>query len=131
MKKSGILNRDITSVLGKLGHTDKIIIADCGLPIPDDTHCIDLSLTLGTPSFITVFKAITDDMEVEEMTIAKEIYDKNIVLHDELKSYYRDVHINYVSHEQLKAEIPKAKAVIRTGEATPFANVILHAGVIF
>ncbi|WP_099157437.1 D-ribose pyranase [Virgibacillus ndiopensis] len=131
MKKSGILNRDITSVLGKLGHTDKIIIADCGLPIPNEIHCIDLSLTIGNPSFTTVFKAVTDDMEVEEMTIAKEIHDKNSVLHDELKNFYDKVQVNYVSHEQLKAEIPKAKAVIRTGEATPYANVILHAGVIF
>ncbi len=36
----------------------------------------------------------------------------------------------YVSHEQFKEHTKKAKAIIRTGEATPYANVILHAGVI-
>lgn len=34
-------------------------------------------------------------------------------------------------HEHFKQATKTAKAVIRTGETTPFANVILHSGVIF
>lgn len=34
-------------------------------------------------------------------------------------------------HEAFKAAAKTAKAVIRTGEITPYANIILHAGVIF
>jgi len=47
MKKHGILNSHISKVLTDLGHTDTIVIADCGLPIPDGVARIDLALELG------------------------------------------------------------------------------------
>lgn len=131
MKKLGILNRDIATVLSKLGHTDKIIIADCGLPIPEDVQCIDVSLKLGLPRFYDVLKAVVNDMEVEAVTLASEIKEKNQPLYRELMYTFHKTPINYVTHDQLKDEIHDVKAVIRTGEATPYANIILQAGVIF
>lgn len=131
MKKTGILNREITTVLARMGHTDTIIIADCGLPVPDDTVMIDLSLTLGTPDFLSVLKAVADDMVIEEMTLAEEIKTENLLLHNQLTSEYSRFPTTYISHEELKHAIKNAKAVIRTGEATPFANVILKSAVIF
>lgn len=131
MKKAGILNRDIASVLAGMGHTDTLIIADCGLPIPDDTEVVDLSLKLGTPEFLTVLEAVAEDMAIEDMTMAEEIKTENIALHNQVTSNYANIPIQYMSHENLKREIKHAKAVIRTGEATPFANVILKSGVIF
>lgn len=131
MKKTGILNRDITSVLARLGHTDTIIIADCGMPIPDDTAAIDLSLKIGTPEFLSVFDAVAGDMAIEEMTLAEEIKTSNPSLQHQLTKGYADIPVQYISHDHLKREMTYAKAVIRTGEATPFANVILKSGVIF
>lgn len=131
VKKSGILNREIASVLARLGHTDTVVISDCGLPIPEDVQCIDLSVTLGTPSFWTVLKAVLDDMQVENMTWATEIKEENDRLLEMVKTSYEEIPVEYMSHKALKAAIPYAKAVIRTGEASPYANVILHAGVIF
>lgn len=131
MKKFGMLNRDIAGVLAKLGHTDTVMIADCGLPIPEDVLCIDVSLEAGKPSFLTVLKAVTADMEIEEMTLAQEIKDNNQVLNHEILENYNATAIQYISHSDLKNQLKEAKAVIRTGEVTPYANVILHAGVIF
>jgi len=131
VKKFGMLNRDIAAVLAKLGHTDTVIIADCGLPIPEDVLCIDVSIKIGKPSFLTVLKAVTADMEIEGMTLAQEIEDSNQVLNNEILENYNATAIQYISHDDLKNQLKKAKAVIRTGEATPYANVILHAGVIF
>ncbi|WP_077296730.1 D-ribose pyranase [Virgibacillus pantothenticus] len=131
MKKTGILNRDIASVLSQLGHTDTIILADCGLPIPQQTLCIDLSIELGTPSLNDILQLIMQHMVVEKITMAKEITFKNTKLHHQLTANYLNVETDYVSHKELKEAIKDAKAVIRTGEATPFANVILQAGVIF
>ncbi|MFD1040432.1 D-ribose pyranase [Virgibacillus byunsanensis] len=131
MKKTGMLNREITAVLAKLGHTDSIIIADCGLPIPDQSTCIDLSISLGTPSFTSVLKAVSDDMEIEEITLANEIKHSNTTLHDNLMDNYSDIPMTYISHEALKQKLKDAKAIIRTGEASPYANVILQSGVIF
>ena len=44
MKRYGILNSHISKVLSDLGHTDSIVIADAGLPIPEDVHEIDLAI---------------------------------------------------------------------------------------
>ena len=73
MKKHGILNSSISKVLADLGHTDQIIIADCGLPIPDHVKKIDLALKLGSPSFSEVFEVILENMYVEQAVIANEI----------------------------------------------------------
>ncbi|WP_010096426.1 D-ribose pyranase [Ornithinibacillus scapharcae] len=131
MKKTGILNRDIATVLARIGHTDTIVIADCGLPIPDHVPCIDLSLKIGVPSFITVLDIICEDMIIEKMTFAQEIKGHNSMLHAKLRKDYSEIPFDYVSHEVLKKILSETKAIIRTGEATPYANVILQAGVLF
>jgi D-ribose pyranase len=51
MKRYGILNSHISKVLANLGHTDFIVIADAGLPIPDGVKKIDLAVKTGMPSF--------------------------------------------------------------------------------
>jgi D-ribose pyranase len=48
-----------------------------------------------------------------------------------LKDLLGDVPTETVTHEDLKARSHSARAVIRTGEFTPYANVILVAGVVF
>ncbi|MYL35261.1 D-ribose pyranase [Pontibacillus yanchengensis] len=131
MKKNGMINSDIASVLARLGHTDTIVIADCGLPIPEHVPRIDLSITKGTPSFIEVLEAILDDMEVEKMTLANEMEIHNPSLHQNLLNRCNQYTMDFLSHDVLKEATNDAKVVIRTGEASPFANVILTSGVIF
>ena len=75
MKRHGILNSHISKVLTDLGHTDMVVIADCGLPIPAGVERIDLALELGTPSFADVVRIVADDMAVEQVTLATEIKD--------------------------------------------------------
>ncbi|ANX14152.1 D-ribose pyranase [Fictibacillus arsenicus] len=131
MKRHGILNSHISKVLTDLGHTDSIVIADAGLPIPAHVPRIDLALTLGVPSFEDVVKAVSDDLVVEHVILASEIQEKNVKTLQYLNQTFSDRDIEFVSHEQFKELTKHAKAVIRTGEATPYANCILKAGVIF
>jgi D-ribose pyranase len=131
MKKLGILNSHISEVLSRLGHTDTIVIADCGLPIPDETIRIDLALKQGDPTFIDTLETLLEDMAVEKATLAVEIKEQNKQIDEKVTSILKDVSIDYISHEEFKAQTKMAKAVIRTGEVTPYANIILHAGVIF
>ncbi|AIK37454.1 rbsD / FucU transport family protein [Bacillus pseudomycoides] len=131
MKKHGVLNSEIAAVLASLGHTDTIVIADCGLPIPDGVKRIDLAVELGKPSFLEVLQVVIDDMAVEKLTLAEEITINNAEVNREVEARLKEAAFEYVSHEQFKERTKRAKAVIRTGEATPYANVILHAGVIF
>ena len=131
MKKHGVLNSEIASILALLGHTDTIVIADCGLPIPDGVKRIDLAVEIGKPSFLDVLQVVADDMAIEKVTLAEEVINNNAEVNKEIELKLIEPAFEYVSHEQFKEHTKKAKAIIRTGEATPYANVILHAGVIF
>lgn len=131
MKKHGVLNSEIAAVLATLGHTDTIVIADCGLPIPKGVKRIDLALEFGKPAFLEVLQVITDDMQIEKITLAEEIELHNELVQQGIQNVLTEASYEYVSHEQFKELTKEAKVVIRTGEATPYANIILHAGVIF
>ncbi|MDR3426669.1 MULTISPECIES: D-ribose pyranase [Silvimonas] len=132
MKKLGHLNRDITRVLSRMGHTDSIVIADCGLPIPDGVECIDVSLKLGTPGFMEVLDTLLADFKVERAVFASECLTQNAAVASRAAQMaVTGVGIDYVTHDEFKQRCKQAKAVIRTGECSPYANVILHSGVIF
>lgn len=129
MKKQGILNRELAGIFARLGHTDKIIIADCGLPIPDGVTCIDLAYKLGDPGFMTILEVVLEDLEVEHSYLAEEIVTANEKIHSSLLKIVEPV--TYISHEQFKKMSSEAKVIIRTGEMTPYANIMLQSGVIF
>lgn len=131
MKKIGILNSDISEVISKMGHTDTIAIGDCGLPIPQATRRIDLALIKDVPGFIQTLKAVLIELQIEEVFIAKETVDKNKNTYNKILELASDVKINIISHEELKTKLKDCTAVIRTGEQTPFSNIILKSGVFF
>ncbi|MGY0401610.1 D-ribose pyranase [Carnobacterium jeotgali] len=132
MKKHGILNSDIAKVLVDLGHTDKIAIGDAGLPVPDGVKKIDLALFLSEPSFLSVLQVVLSDMKVEAVVLAEEIKDQNPKQLAAVKAELKDNEaITYVSHEAFKQQLKDVKVVIRTGEATPYSNIILQSGVLF
>ena len=132
MKKLGHLNRDIARVLAGMGHTDSLVIADCGLPIPPGVECIDLALALGEPGFARVLETVLADFQCERAVFAEECRSHNpavLALADGMAAH--GIALDFVSHEQFKQCCQQARVIIRTGECTPYANVILHSGVIF
>ena len=133
MKRHGILNSDISRVLSYMGHTDCICIGDCGLPIPNETERIDLAVKFGVPTFMDVLKEVGNDMKIEKIVLAEEIKEYNPQILAEIKEYFagQEVEVEYVSHVELKQMTKECKAVIRTGETTPYANIILQSGCIF
>ena len=133
MKKNGILNSDISRVLSYMGHTDWICVGDCGLPIPDEVERIDLALEFGVPTFMKTLEVVTGDMKVEKIILAEEIKEQNPKVLGEIKELFKgqDIEVEYVSHATLKEKTKNCKAVIRTGETTPYANIILQSGCIF
>jgi D-ribose pyranase len=131
MKRDGILNEHINLIISRLGHTDLLAISDCGLPIPDGVLRVDISLVKGIPSFKEVVKAISEELVIERAFIAQEMRQRNTGCYDSLLGLLPGIEIVELPHEELKKMLPKVKAVIRTGEATPYANVILESGVNF
>lgn len=135
MKKNGILNADISRVLSYMGHTDTLAIGDCGLPIPEDTERIDLALKPGVPSFMEVLTEVAKGMKIEKVILAEEIREKNpevlaqiLTLTEEMET---SCEVTYVSHTEFKSKTKECRAVIRTGEITPYANIILQSACLF
>lgn len=132
MRRSGLLHAELNRLIAAMGHTDTLVIADVGLPIPPGVACVDLAVLPGIPSFAQVFDAIYAELAVESVTFASDIHQHNpelVRLHEKLTD--DGIVVNEISHDLLKLHCAKASAIIRTGETSPYANVILHAGVTF
>ena len=131
MKKTGLLNLPISSTIASLGHTDTITIADAGLPIPATTERIDLAVKAGLPGFLDVLAAVLMEMKVQEAIIATEMKGKSPQMHKKLLEALGDIPVRSIPHKDFKTQTESTKAIVRTGEFTPFANVTLVSGVLF
>ena len=131
MRKTGILNQGILNATGSLGHTDHIVVCDAGLPIPLGVERIDLSIVRNQPRFLDVLKPLLAEIVVEKIILATEIEKASPDLAAQIRDLAGPIPIEFISHEQFKRLTHDAKAVVRTGEHTPYANAILQSGVDF
>lgn len=129
MKRTALLNAELSHAIATLGHGDMLVIGDVGLPIPDGPRRIDLALTPGIPAVAEVLRVVLTELQVEKAVIATEAVERAQGL---LPSWCQlPVKPQTVSHDEFKRLTERARVVVRTGECTPYANVILVAGVTF
>jgi D-ribose pyranase len=128
MKKCGVLNKKISEVIAGLGESDFIVICDAGLPIPDECIRIDLALTEGIPGFLNVLEVLMKEIAVEKAILASEIEEKSPALLDNILKRITPIEPDYISHEEFKKMCKGARAIVRTGEFTPYANIALVCG---
>lgn len=131
MKKTPLLHAELSRAIARLGHGDMIVIADAGLPVPEGTPCIDLAVTRGVPAFTQVIAAVLSEMQVERFIVAREMRARSAALHGHVVAALPALTAEEMTHEEFKALTRHARAIVRTGEFTPYANVILVAGVVF
>ena len=131
MKKTGLLNQQLSAVLAGMGHCDTLVIGDCGLPIPAGVERVDLALTPGVPGFLETLKIIQTELQIESAVIASEMPEKSPALYQALIPMLTGIEVSQVKHERFKELTVDAVAVVRTGECTPYANIILKSGVFF
>lgn len=131
VKKGDLLNQPVSAVIAGMGHMDELVIADAGLPIPVETQRIDLALTPGVPGFLETVRVVLGELAVETAVVAAEMTTTSPQIYAALRDMLGDVPITQVSHATFKDMTRTARAVVRTGEFTPYANVILRAGVVF
>lgn len=131
MKKTTLLQSDLSYIIAMLGHLDTLVIADAGLPIPAETLRIDLALTKNVPGAVQTLKVVLEEMKVEKIILAEEVKQRNPKFLAEVQELLPEVAIEFVTHAELKTRTASARAVVRTGEFAPYANVILVAGVVF
>lgn len=129
MKKAGILNRHLSGALAELGHGDGVLVCDAGMPIPDGPRVVDLAFRAGVPSFAEVLDGLLAELVVEGATAAREVREANPAASALLTEEFPELEL--VTHERLKELSAGVRLVVRTGEARPYANVLLRCGVFF
>lgn len=131
MKKKGIINGQLAGCLAALGHKDRFLLCDAGMPIPKGVPIVDLAVVGGVPTFCQVFDAIMDEIVVEKYTLAEEIKETNPQILAHLRETLHDAEETFIPHVELKKETANVKFAVRTGEFSYYPNVILQAGVCF
>ena len=131
MKKTTLLNSELSYVIATHGHMQTLVVADAGLPIPPETERIDLALTKGVPGAVETLKVILEEMQVEKVILAEEVKKHNPQFLKAVKKLLPGVPMEFETHLIFKEMTSNAQAVVRTGEYSPYANVILVSGVVF
>lgn len=131
MKKSKVINSDISRVISQMGHFDKLSIGDAGMPVPMTTEKIDLAVDNGIPSFMDVLNNVLEELEVQKVYLAEEIKEMNPVVLKQIQERLPETPIEFISHSEMKQDLNECHAFIRTGEMSPYANILLESGVVF
>ena len=130
MKKTPLLHIGLSQLIASLGHGDSIVIGDAGLPVPPGVPLIDLALTRGIPGFMATLQTVLSEMHVEHCIVATELAERSPHIAEQIKELGLPGQ-QTIPHARFKEQTRLAKACIRTGETTPYANIILIAGVVF
>lgn len=131
MKKHGIIHAQLAGLIAGLGHMDTFMIGDAGMPIPKGVEIVDLALCGGVPTFEQVMDAVLKETQVEAYYIAEEIEEKNEKMLLYIRASLPFAEETQIPHTELKEMSKNVKFAIRTGEFTPYPNIIMRAGVVF
>ncbi len=128
MLKTGILNPAINALLSRVRHTNTLVIADRGFPYWPQIETIDISLLDDVPRVLDVFKAIQSNFVIGKIVMAEEFRRVNSV--DTVRSCeqcFGNIPAIFEPHLHLKQLVPLAVGLIRTGDTTQYANMILES----
>ena len=131
MKRGGILNPAICSLLAELGHTDELLIVDAAYPLPSDGHVIDLTLTPGIPRLLDVVRAVAEELVIEAIAVPAEIKEYSPRLYQEILKILGEIEVDEIPFHEFKEQSLDVKGIIRTAEFSPYANVRILAGSAF
>jgi D-ribose pyranase len=131
LKKQGIFNSQIASAVSSMGHKDILTIVDMGYPIPDIANKCDLVVDKGSPRFLDVVRMILKELAVEKVILTNEMRDEKSNDYQEIQKIFKDKKFEYISHEKFKEVAHESKIYIRSGEVTPYSNIMLVSEVIF
>ena|SRR5579859_3012572 len=129
MLKSGILNPDLNSLLGRVRHTNTLVISDRGFPFWPMIETVDLSLVDDVPTVLQALKAITEYYSYDQAFMAKEFLAVNTeATKQAFTAAFGAIPVTYEAHVEFKKRVPNAIGLIRTGDTVQYANMILVSG---
>ena len=116
MKKGGILNPAICSLLAELGQSDELLIVDAAYPLPTDGHVIDLTLTPGIPRLLDVLRAVTEELVIDSIAVPAEIKEFSPRIYQEIIKIVGDTDVDEVPFHEFKEQALDVKGIIRSAE---------------
>ena len=128
MKRGGLLHPQLLHIVGSMGHLDELVVCDAGFPIPPSVPRVDLAFRPGGPSFADVLEVLAGELVVEAFITATEA---SPIVSKQVASLFPDARAEQLTHDDLKRRSAHCRAIVRTGECTPYANVLLVSGVDF
>ncbi|CAA9543714.1 MAG: hypothetical protein AVDCRST_MAG70-330 [uncultured Thermomicrobiales bacterium] len=124
----GILHPGVLHLLASTGHTDSFTICDAGFPVPIGPERIELAWVAGQPTVLAVLGPIMTQFGVDRVLIAAEAEAISPAFVADLRAMLGQTPVEVVSHLQLKRLGHEGRATIRTGDTTPYANLVVIAG---
>ena len=131
MKKTGIINRDVSALVAQMGHFDALIISDAGFPVPLGVACVDLSLSAGRPTVDEVVAMVALELEVQTFHFADEAAEEFADRAADIRALLPNAVATSMPHAEIKRLASGARGIIRTGDFRAYANIVLISGVVY
>lgn len=128
MLKTGILNPQLNSLLARVRHTNTLVIADRGFPFWPGIETVDVSVVDDLPNVLQILRAVRANFVVGAAWMAEEFRGANDAnVQAEFAKTLDGVKLVYEPHATFKKRVPGAIGLIRTGDTTQYANIILES----
>jgi D-ribose pyranase len=128
MLQTGILNPHLLDLLARVRHTNTLVIADWAFPFWPEIETVDISLTHGIPTVLDVLDLLTPVFKIGRIWQADEFVPTNTpeAVARFTKSF-GEIPLTREAHLDFKKRVPHAIGLIRTGDPTPYGNLILES----
>ncbi len=128
MIKTGIINPHLLDLLARTRHTNTLVISDGSFPYWPEIETVDLSLTFGIPTVLDVLELIIPIFTIGRIWQADEFVANNTMeTIVRFEKAFGAIPVTRLCHVDFKKQVPEAIALIRTGDATPYGNIILES----
>jgi len=128
MLKVGILNPRINALISRVRHTNTLVIADRAFPFWREIETIDISLVDDVPRVLEVLRAIRANFVIGSAVMADEFRSVNRPdVRRDFERALKGITVKYEPHVEFKKRVPQAIGLIRTGDTTEYANLILES----
>lgn len=128
MLRTGILNPQLNSLLSRVRHTNTLVIADRGFPFWPQIETVDISLVDDIPTVLEVLRAVRANFTAGRVFMAEEFERSNTpATCSQFVQALDGIALSKEPHVEFKKRVPYAIGLIRTGDTTQYANLILES----
>jgi D-ribose pyranase len=126
--KTGILNPAISSLISRVRHTNRLVLADRGFPFWPQIETVDISLVDNIPRVLEVFNAIRANFSIGRVFMAEEFLANNeMLVRNSFERALSEVTVVFEPHDAFKTRVPGAIGLIRTADTIQYANMIIES----